>query len=143
MGALADGALASGGQVIGVLPEFLRALELAHDHLTELHIVEDMRVRKHQMLMRGSAVVALPGGCGTLEELLEVITLKRLGVYFKPIVIVNTRRYFDPLIALFAAAVEERFMEPQHLALWRVVDTPEEALSFLASTSSAQDQPAT
>jgi hypothetical protein len=139
MGALADGALSAGGRVIGVLPEFLRALEVAHDRLTELHIVEDMRARKRQMLMHGTAVIALPGGVGTLEELLEAMTLKRLGVYFNPIIMINTRLYFDPLIRLLESAVEERFIEPRHLALWRVVASPEEAIRALAESRVADD----
>jgi uncharacterized protein (TIGR00730 family) len=133
MGALADGALAGGGRVIGVMPQFLKDLEVAHDGLSELHIVEDMRTRKHLMLARSEAVVALPGGCGTLEELLEAITLKRLGVFLGPIVLVNSRRYFDPLLAMLESAVRERFMDERHLAMWQVVDAPEEVVPALAS----------
>jgi len=98
MGALADGALAAGGHIVGVIPRFMVDLEWGHDDLTELHVVEDMRTRKHEMLTRASAVVALPGGTGTLEELFEAITLKRLGLFLGPIVIVNTRGYYDPLL---------------------------------------------
>jgi uncharacterized protein (TIGR00730 family) len=133
MGALADGALARGGRVIGVLPRFLKDLEVSHDGLTELHVVEDMRTRKHLMLSRSEAVVALPGGCGTLEELLEAITLKRLGVFLGPIVIVNTRDYFAPLLALFESAVRERFMDARHLEMWRVVAGADEVVAALAS----------
>jgi uncharacterized protein (TIGR00730 family) len=133
MGALADGALARGGRVIGVLPRFLKDLEVSHDGLTELHVVEDMRTRKHLMLSRSEAVVALPGGCGTFEELLEAITLKRLGVFLGPIVIVNTRGYFAPLLALFESAVRERFMDERHLAMWQVVANPEAVVAALAS----------
>ena len=133
MGALADGALGRGGRVIGVLPRFLKDLEVSHDGLTELHIVEDMRERKHVMLSQSEAVVALPGGCGTFEELLEAITLKRLGVFLGPIVIVNTRNYYAPLLALFASAVQERFMDVRHLAMWQVVAGPDDVLPALAS----------
>jgi uncharacterized protein (TIGR00730 family) len=133
MGALADGALARGGRVIGVMPRLLRDLELSHGGLTELHIVEDMRTRKHQMLSRSEAVVALPGGSGTFEELLEAVTLKRLGVYLGPIVLVNTRGYFAPLQQLFEAAVRERFMDERHLAMWQVVGEPEEVVAALAA----------
>lgn len=132
MGALADGALAGGGRVIGVLPRFLKDLEVSHDGLSELHVVEDMRTRKHLMLSRSEAVVALPGGCGTFEELLEAITLKRLGVFLGPIVIVNTRGYFAPLLALFESAVRERFMDERHLAMWQVVASPEAVVAALA-----------
>jgi uncharacterized protein (TIGR00730 family) len=132
MGALADGALAAGGRVIGVLPRFLKDLEVSHDGLSELHVVEDMRTRKHLMLSRSEAVVALPGGCGTFEELLEAITLKRLGVFLGPIVIVDTRGYFAPLLALFESAVRERFMDERHRAMWQVVANPDEVLGALA-----------
>ncbi|HXR90202.1 MAG TPA: TIGR00730 family Rossman fold protein [Steroidobacteraceae bacterium] len=126
MGALADGALAHGGRVIGILPRFMDQLEWGHKGLSELQLVEDMRTRKHVMLTRSQAAVALPGGCGTLEELLEAITLKRLGLYLNPIVLVNTRRFFDPLLAQLAQAVEERFMDERHLQMWNVVAAPEE-----------------
>ncbi len=92
MGALAEGALAEGGHIVGVIPKFMVDLEWGHDDLSELHVVEDMRTRKHEMLTRASAVVALAGGTGTLEELFEAITLKRLGLFLGPIVIVNTKR---------------------------------------------------
>ena len=131
MGALADGALAAGGRVIGVMPQFLKDLEVSHAGLTELEIVEDMRTRKHRMLAQSSAVVALPGGCGTFEELLEAITLKRLGIFLGPIVIVNTRNYFAPLFSLLDAAVKERFMDARHRAMWQVVERPEGLLAAL------------
>ena len=134
MGALADGALGAGGHVIGVLPKFLKDLEVSHAGLTELHVVEDMRTRKHRMLSQSSAVVALPGGCGTFEELFEAMTLKRLGVFLGPIVIVNTRNYFAPLLSLLEAAVRERFMDERHLAMWQVVASPDEVVpAFLAA----------
>src|SRR5215467_5069169 len=94
MGAIADGALAAGGEVIGVLPRFMADLEWGHPGLTRLELVEDMRERKHKLLTDSDAVVALPGGCGTLEELFEAITLKRLGLYFNPIVLVNTKNFY-------------------------------------------------
>jgi uncharacterized protein (TIGR00730 family) len=131
MGALADGALARGGRVIGVMPRFLKELEVAHDGLEELTVVEDMRTRKHLMLARSTAVVALPGGSGTLEELLEAITLKRLGIYLGPIVICNLKRYFDPLLAQFALALGEHFMDARHGTMWQVVTGPEEVLGAL------------
>jgi uncharacterized protein (TIGR00730 family) len=133
MGALADGALAQGGRVTGILPRFMADLEWGHERLTELQVVEDLRTRKHLMLTLSQAAIALPGGSGTLEELLEVITLKRLGLYVNPIVLVNTRAFFAPLLALLEQAVSERFMDPRHLDMWQVVATPDEVPEALAS----------
>lgn len=125
MGALADGALSKGGHVIGILPRFMQELEWGHAKLPELRVVEDLRTRKHMMLTTSQGVVALPGGSGTLEELLETITLKRLGLYTHPIVLVNTRSYFAPLVELLERSVAERFMDARHLAMWQVVAAPE------------------
>src|SRR5512143_1653812 len=126
MGALADGVVAAGGTITGVMPRFMLELEWAHRSLTELHVVEDMRIRKHMMLSDSCGLVTLPGGSGTLEELFEALTLKRLGLYTHPIVLVNTRNYFDPLLALLEHAVAERFMHPRHVAMWQVVAEPED-----------------
>jgi hypothetical protein len=126
MGALADGALGKGGRVIGVLPRFMDDLEWGHRGLSELKLVEDMRTRKHLMLTGAQAAIALPGGCGTFEELLEAITLKRLGLFLGPIVLVNTRGYFQPLLEMLARAVNEHFMDERHSAMWQVVARPEE-----------------
>ena len=125
MGALADGALSKGGHVIGILPRFMQELEWGHSELPELRLVEDLRTRKHMMLSASQGVVALPGGSGTFEELLEAITLKRLGLYTHPIVLVDTRNYFAPLIELFERSVAERFMDERHLQMWQVVSVPE------------------
>jgi uncharacterized protein (TIGR00730 family) len=133
MGALADGALGKGGRVVGILPRFMADLEWGHRGLNELELVEDMRSRKHLMLTRSDAAIALPGGSGTLEELLEAITLKRLGLYLKPIVLVNTRGFFAPLLTLLGQAVEERFMDRRHLDMWQVVAQPEEVPAALAA----------
>jgi uncharacterized protein (TIGR00730 family) len=135
MGALADGALGRGGRVVGVMPRFMDELEWGHRRLTELQLVEDMHTRKQRLLSGSDAVVALPGGCGTLEELLEAITLKRLGLYLGPIVLVNTRRFFDPLQQLLAAAIEERFMDERHRAMWQVVEQPEQVVGALANAT--------
>ena len=101
--------LGKGGRVVGVLPKFMADLEWGHPGLTELELVEDMRVRKHMMLTRSQAAIALPGGCGTLEELLEAITLKRLGLYLNPIVLVNTRGFFTPLARRAGSIFDYRF----------------------------------
>jgi uncharacterized protein (TIGR00730 family) len=125
MGALADGALAAGGEVVGILPRFMADLEWGHPGLTHLELVEDMRERKHRMLLGADAVIALPGGCGTFEELFEAITLKRLTLFLNPIILVNTNGYFDPLLEVLEQAVEKRFMANEHGGMWSVVDEPE------------------
>jgi uncharacterized protein (TIGR00730 family) len=132
MGALANGALGRGGRVIGILPRFMAELEWGHPGLSELKLVEDMRTRKHLMLTGSQAAVALPGGCGTFEELLEALTLKRLGLFLGPIVLVNTRDYFQPLLAMLTRAVEEHFMDVRHSQMWQVVGRPEEVPEALA-----------
>ena len=135
MGQLASGALARGGHVIGIMPRFMQELEWGHPGLTELEIVEDMRERKHRMLTGSDAAIALPGGCGTLEELLEAITLKRLGIYLRPIIIVNMRGYFDPLLEMLDRAAQERFMDVRHLEMWRVAKNAEQALDAIKTSS--------
>ena len=125
MGRLAGAALAAGGKVTGVLPSFMDDLEWGHPALTELRIVDGMHERKRLMLELSDAVVALPGGSGTLEELFEAITWKRLGLYLGPIVIVNVNGFFDPCIELLHRAVEQRFMDPRHAAMWSVAAEPE------------------
>jgi uncharacterized protein (TIGR00730 family) len=128
MGAVADGALSKGGEVIGILPRFMADLEWGHPGLTQLELVGDMRERKHRLLTGSDAVIALPGGCGTLEELFEAITLKRLGLYFNPIVLLNTRDFYAPLVRFLEQTIAERFMNPEHAAMWQLVAEPEDAL---------------
>jgi uncharacterized protein (TIGR00730 family) len=135
MGALADGALGRGGRVVGVLPRFMKELEWGHPRLTELRLVEDMRTRKHLLSADSSAVVALPGGCGTLEELMEMITLKRLGLYTRPIVMINTRRFFDPLVDLLSLAIRERFMDERHRTMWQMVAEPEQVIAAIQTAA--------
>lgn len=132
MGAMADAALAAGGRVHGVIPDFLQNVEAGHRGLTSLEVVPDMHVRKARMLEKSDAVVTLPGGCGTFEELFEVMTFKRLGQFLGPIVLVNTRGYYDTLVRFLEHSVGERFMNHLHLAMWQVVDEPEAVPGALA-----------
>ncbi len=134
MGAVADGALSKHGEVIGILPRFMADLEWGHPGLTHLDLVEDMRERKHKLLTGSDAVIALPGGCGTLEELFEAMTLKRLGIYFNPIVLVNTRNFYAPLDAFMQQVIEEKFMNLEHAAMWSLVDAVEEVLPKIKAT---------
>jgi len=131
MGTLADAALAEGGRVIGVLPRFMYDLEWGHRGLTELRLVNDLHERKRLMIEEVDAIVALPGGSGTLEELLEAVTWKRLGLYVNPIVLVNLRGFFDALVALLERAITEQFMDARHRLMWSVVERIEEVLEAI------------
>ena len=134
MGALANGALKHQGQVIGILPKFMADLEWGHTGLTHLDLVEDMRERKHKLLTGSDAVIALPGGCGTLEELFEAITLKRLGIYFNPIVLLNTKNFYAPLQTFMQQVIDEKFMNPEHHSMWSLVDSVDEVLPKIHAT---------
>jgi len=133
MGAMADAALGAGGEVYGVIPEFLMRLEKGHQRLTGLEVVADMRVRKQRMLDNSRAVVTLPGGCGTFEEVFEAMTLKRLGQYFGPIILVNADGYYDLLLDFLRHSVREKFMSQVHLDLWHTVEDPEAVPEALQS----------
>lgn len=133
MGAVADGALSRGGRVEGVLPRFMYDLEWGHTGLTDLHLVNDLHERKRLMVDRADAIVALPGGCGTFEELFEAITWKRLGIYTKPIIIANIRNYYDDCVALLERSVKENFMREEHGKMWSVVDSIDDVLSAIES----------
>lgn len=123
MGRVADGALNAGGTVLGVLPRFMDDVEWGHTGVQELRLVDDMHERLRTMKQEADAFVALPGGCGTLDELFQTITWKRLGLHVGPIVIVNLGGFFDPCIAMLERCIAERFMNPGHAAIWTVVDS--------------------
>ena len=143
MGTIADAALAEGGKVIGVLPEFMQDLEWGHKGLTELILTADMHARKTRMIQDADAVIAMAGGCGTLEELLEAITWKRLALHGKPIVVLNTDGFFDSLDAMLRRTIEEKFMRPEHAAMWTLVEEPADVLPAIQSappwSTSARD----
>lgn len=128
MGVLADSVLENDGRVTGVIPRFMVEVEWQHNGLTELVLTETMHERKEKMAELADAVVALPGGCGTMEELLEMITWKQLGIHSQPIVIVNVNEYYTHLLAQFQQAADELFMRPQHLEMWSVVTDADEVL---------------
>ena len=134
MGQLADSTLKAGGKITGVIPRFMCDVEWNHTGLSELILVDTMHERKEKMALMADAIVALPGGCGTLEELLEVITWKRLGIFTKPIVIVNVEGYFDDLVSMLDRAVAEHFMRKEHHKMWEVVRTPEEVLDAIQNS---------
>jgi uncharacterized protein (TIGR00730 family) len=131
MGAVADAAIAAGGEVIGLIPARLLEREVGHRAITHLITTKDMYERKQQMIDRADAFVILPGGLGTLDELLEVITLRQLGYHDKPIVLVNLGGYWDPFIALVDQVVQHNFALPSARTLYRVVDTLDQVLPAL------------
>ena len=131
MRSVADAVLENGGEVTGVIPRFMVEQGWHHTGLTRLVEVESMHERKQLMADLRDAVIALPGGCGTLEELLEVITWKQLGLYLNPIVILNTNGFFDPLLDQLKRAIDENFMRRQHGDIWHVAATPEEAVELV------------
>jgi uncharacterized protein (TIGR00730 family) len=131
MGAVADSAMAAGGQVIGLIPTRLLEREVGHRAITELITTPDMFERKRQMIDRAGAFVVLPGGLGTLDELLDVMTLRQLGYHDKPIIVVNLGGYWDPFIALVDQIVAHKFALPSARTLYRVVDTVEQVLQAL------------
>lgn len=133
MGAVAEGALAAGGRVIGVIPEKLQALELARGDLTALHVVPDMHTRKKLMADLSDAFVALPGGYGTLEELFEAITWTQLSYHTKPVGILDVDGYYSALVAFLERAMQEGFVRPAHRALLQVADHGELLLDKLAT----------
>lgn len=131
MAAVSNSALEAGGKVTGVIPHFMVEQGWNHTGLTQTIETETMHERKKLMAEMSDATIALPGGCGTLEELLEIITWKQLGIYLKPIVILNINGYFTPLLEMLEKAIEQNFMRPEHIKLWEVADTPEEAVDLL------------
>lgn len=131
MRTVADAVLENGGEVTGVIPEFMVEQGWHHSGLTKLIEVKSMHERKQLMADLSDAVIALPGGCGTLEELLEIITWKQLGLYLNPIVILNINGFFNPLLEQLEQAIDENFMRRQHGDIWHVAATPEEALDLV------------
>jgi len=136
MGELATAALNEGGNVIGIIPRFMQKLEWAHKGLSQLMVVQNLHQRKRMMIKGVDAVIALPGGSGTLEELLEAITWKRLGLFIKPIIIVNVNHFFDPLIAMFDKIIAENFMDERHQQMWTVVDESEAVIEGIQNSAS-------
>lgn len=135
MGAVADAVLAGGGQVIGVLPEVLRGPEFAHRGLTSLEMVGTMHQRKARINELSDALLALPGGHGTLDELMEAITWAQLGLHFKPCILVNTLGYWDGLLRFLDSTVTAGFVRSKDRALLRVAAHAEEALAMAMAAS--------
>jgi uncharacterized protein (TIGR00730 family) len=132
MGAVAGAALAAGGNVIGVIPKNLQRRELAHDGLTELHVVTTMHERKQLMADLSDGFLAMPGGFGTFEELCEILTWSQLGMHAKPVGLLNVKDYYRGLLALFDHAVAEQFLQPRYRSMLITQSDPESLLDAMA-----------
>jgi uncharacterized protein (TIGR00730 family) len=133
MGKLADAALEKGGSVTGVIPEFMKTEGWGHERVTNMIVTVNMGERKKWMFDRADAVVALPGGIGTLEELTEAITLKQLGLYKGPIIILNTSDFYKSFLHFLDQLIEGRFLRLEHKDIWQTVNSPAEVLKALTS----------
>ena len=134
MNTVQEAALAAGGKATGVIPTFMIKEGWHHTGLTELIETASMHERKQTMANLADGAIALPGGCGTFEELLEIITWKQLGLYLGPVIILNIDGYYDHLLALLDRALEDRFMRDIHAGIWQVATTPAEAVELLFNT---------
>ena len=133
MGTLARAVHKNGGQVVGIIPDFLKDKELAYEAADELIVTKDMRERKTIMESKSDAFVALPGGFGTLEEVMEILTLRLLKRHKKPLVFVNTNGFYENVIAFFNQMVNERFAKPESHKHYNVVSDASSALSCIAN----------
>jgi uncharacterized protein (TIGR00730 family) len=133
MGAVADGALETGGEVIGVIPNYFNTPTLAHFGLTKLEIVDTIHERKARMIELADAIIALPGGFGTLEELFEALTWAQIGLHRKPVGLLNVRNYYEPLLKLIEHARSEGFIYDEHSGLFTCGEKPRELLDSLTN----------
>ncbi len=133
MGAVADGALEAGGEVIGVIPKMFATRVLMHHGLSQLEIVESMHARKQRLAGMSDAFIALPGGYGTFEELFEILTWAQIGLHHKPVGILNDQHYFDPLLSVIEHARTEGFMYAEHSSLFVYAEHPDRLLDLIDS----------
>lgn len=133
MGQLADTVLKENGRIIGIMPRFMKEVEFHHKDVNEFIFTADMHERKKQFMVGVDALIALPGGCGTFEELMEAITLKRLGIFTKPILILNLDGYYDPMLQMLDRAIENNFMRDEHRDIWTVFENPENVIEVIQS----------
>ena len=136
MGKIADSILENNGTITGVIPSFMKDQGWDHSNVNEMIITSDMGERKKQMFAMADAIVALPGGVGTLEELTEAITLKQLGLFKGPVIILNTLNFYKSLIDFFEHMVSESFLRKEHQAIWEIASSPEEVMTLLAKNDS-------
>ena len=131
MRAVSDGTLDTGGEAIGVIPQFMIDNGWHYERLTQIISTPSMHERKSTLARMSQAVIALPGGCGTMEELLEAITWRQLNISPKPIILLNTLGFYDNLVAMLNHAIEHGFMKASHHRLWKVAKDPEQALDII------------
>ena len=139
MAAVEDGALDAGGKAVGIIPKFMIDKGWLHQGLSEVIVTENMHERKRMMSKMADAVIALPGGTGTFEELFEIITWKMLGLFVKPIIILNTDNYYQPIFEMLDRTTERGFMNPVFKRLWAIADTPQQVMELLDSISDWND----
>jgi hypothetical protein len=132
MGKLADAVIANGGKITGVIPKFMKDEGWDHASVTEMIFTQDMGERKKMMFSLADAIVALPGGVGTLEELTEAMTLKQLGIYKGPIIILNTLNFYDSLIDFLEHMISGNFLRYEHKGMWEIASTVEDVMILLA-----------
>lgn len=140
MGVAADSALAAGGEVVGVIPDVIVDREIGHSGVTELRVVRTMHERKAAMADRSDAFIALPGGFGTMDEFMEIVTWAQLGIHSKPCVLVNIAGYYDALLRFMDVAVEEGFIRAENRALVRVAQDAVEALEIVEHAWGVRDE---
>lgn len=135
MGVMSNEMLRHGGRTIGIMPKFMQEVEWHHEELSEMITTETMAQRKEALIHEVDAVVTFPGGCGTMEEFMETLSLKRLGVFTKPMIILNSFGFYNPLIDLLDAMLRDHFLGPRHREMWTIVNTPAEILPAIAANS--------
>ncbi|MBL4720783.1 MAG: TIGR00730 family Rossman fold protein [Alphaproteobacteria bacterium] len=139
MGATADAALANGGEVIGIIPQFLKDLEVGHAGCTELIVTDTMHERKRKMVELSDAFAILPGGLGTLDETFEILTWRQLRLHDKPIILVNIDDYWSPLLALIENQINENYVRAEHRRLYEVVDRVEDILPAITRSPVSEE----
>jgi len=141
MGVLADAVIENGGVIMGVIPSFMNEEGWGHPHVQDMKVTTDMGERKKEMFARADAVVALPGGVGTLEELTEAITLRQLGLFKGPVVILNTLNFYKSFIEFLDQMISGHFLRFEHKGMWEIANTPEEVLIAVSKNKSWIDDP--
>lgn len=131
MGTVANEVLENNGNITGIIPHFMVDLEWQHPGVADMVLVDNMAERKKLLTTNIEGVIVLPGGIGTFEETMEVLSMKKLGAFFAPIIFLNTKNYYDPLLKLLRNASNEKFMRDMHLNLWDVANKPLEVITFL------------